>query len=186
MYSTGNTLPSPLSLVPSLPLSLFAAGIPCPMPLLLRLHVLVMEFIGEPQSHALHPQVPTKLGLPCATSDFNGFSEPPASFSSPSVLLSSSGSDGWAAPRLKDVPMTEARASDCYLQVSDWDWSVKDSGCTAPKMVFFASSMVLYTSSVSNAPYLLLFPVRVCAPLPLSSGGPCHAAHVPALPSRPR
>lgn len=50
---------------------LMRAGIPCPEPILLRSHVLIMSFLGK---------------------------------------------DGWAAPRLKDAPLTDSKLRELYHQ----------------------------------------------------------------------
>ncbi|CAI7759237.1 unnamed protein product, partial [Closterium sp. NIES-53] len=54
-----------------------AAGVTCPVPLMLRMHVLVMSFIGT---------------------------------------------EGWGAPRLKDVQLSEGRWRECYGQVVEAMW----------------------------------------------------------------
>lgn len=48
---------------------IYAAGLPCPKPIVLRSHVLVMDFVGK---------------------------------------------DGWPAPKLKDVPLSESKARELY------------------------------------------------------------------------
>jgi hypothetical protein len=105
-----------------------AAGIPCPAPLILRQHVMVMELVGRWPLFA-----PLRKGA--LFSLCFGFFKKKSSFlilnlislyknlllDLPFVLLfvfyEVSGKDGWAAPRLKDALISAERARLCYVQV---------------------------------------------------------------------
>ena len=90
------------------------SGLP---PLLAPLPIsLTWEPVGVCRNVRMHARVnvPFHGHLSQAVSNPALYSVPP-SLLSPSLLPP--GVDGWAAPRLKDVPMTDARASECYMQV---------------------------------------------------------------------
>ena len=85
------------------------AGIPCPLPVVLRSHVLVMNFIGKDGRYPvlfppslLHPSCPPIL---LSSSPFL-----PLFFTLNILLLSIR-----AAPRLKDAEMSEEKARELYL-----------------------------------------------------------------------
>lgn len=74
-----------------------AAGIRCPAPLLLRLHVLVMEFIG--------------IALIFCSSIFAFIVRSNGEF------RFMTGKAGWAAPRLKDAALSLDKLREGYVEV---------------------------------------------------------------------
>ncbi|KAI8529208.1 hypothetical protein RHMOL_Rhmol12G0206700 [Rhododendron molle] len=83
-----------------------AAGIRCPAPLLLRLHVLVMEFIGtanlNPMDHIME--------------HFEPYRYPISGFES-LMLVIVYGKAGWAAPRLKDAALSLDKLREGYVEI---------------------------------------------------------------------
>ena len=76
-----------------------SAGVPVPHPIDLRNHVLVMEFVGEWFSEGSNLVWPTiDLGM--------WF-----------LIYNPAGSNGWPAPLLKDVKLSESKARELYVDL---------------------------------------------------------------------